>query len=63
MVIEIVLVATKTVTTAIFKYQNVLIRGEEENLYKYQLCGYCCSFDASGRLLQLCVGVAQKHFY
>lgn len=62
MVIELVLVVTKSVTTAIVKYQNVLSE-EEENWYKYQLCGYCCSFDASGRLLQLCVGVAHKRFY
>lgn len=47
MVIELVLVVTKSVTIAICKYQNVLINGEEENFYKYQLCDYCCSFDAS----------------
>lgn len=61
MIKELVLVVTKSVTIAISKYQNVLISGEEENLY--QLCGYCCSFRASGRLLQLCVSAAQKHFY
>lgn len=35
-----------------------LTRGVEGNL-----CGCYCSFDASSRLRQLCVGISQKHTF